>query len=72
MRLSNGEVLLAWPLASHIITAGWAYNDGSAHNAIDLRAAHGAAHFLSRPNLKQIFRLSLSGAKTSLLCCGVH
>lgn len=39
MRLSNGDVLLAWPLASHIITAGWTYNDGSAHNAIDLRAA---------------------------------
>ena len=39
MRLSNGEVLLAWPLASHIITAGWTYNDGIAHNAIDLRAA---------------------------------
>ena len=39
MRLSNGEVLLAWPLASHIITAGWTYNDGGAHNAIDLRAA---------------------------------
>ena len=38
MRLSNGDVLLAWPLASHIITAGWTYNDGSAHNAIDLRA----------------------------------
>ena len=39
MRLSNGDVLLAWPLASHIITAGWTYNDGGAHNAIDLRAA---------------------------------
>ena len=39
MRLSNGEVLLAWPLASHIITAGWTYNDNKAHNAIDLRAA---------------------------------
>ena len=39
MRSSNGDVLLAWPLASHIITAGWTYNDGSAHNAIDLRAA---------------------------------
>ena len=39
MRLSNGDVLLAWPLASHIITAGWTYNNGSAHNAIDLRAA---------------------------------
>ena len=39
MRLSNGDVLLAWPLASHIITAGWTYNDNKAHNAIDLRAA---------------------------------
>lgn len=39
MRLSNGDVLLAWPLASHIITAGWTYNGGQAHNAIDLRAA---------------------------------
>lgn len=37
MRLSNGEVLLAWPLAQHIITQGWFYNDGSLHRAIDLR-----------------------------------
>lgn len=37
MRLSNGEVLLAWPLAQHIITQGWFYNDGSMHRAIDLR-----------------------------------
>ena len=41
MRLSNGEVLLAWPLAEHIITAGWYYSDGSSHRAIDLRAAVG-------------------------------
>ena len=41
MRFANGEVLLRWPLAQHIITAGWTYNDGSAHNAIDLRAAVG-------------------------------
>ena len=41
MRLKNGEVLFIWPLALHILTAGWAYNDGSAHNAIDLRAAVG-------------------------------
>ena len=41
MRLDNGEVLLCWPLTQHIITAGWTYNDGSAHNAIDLRAAVG-------------------------------
>lgn len=38
MRLSNGEVLFNWPLAAHTITAGWYYNDGSAHNAIDLWA----------------------------------
>lgn len=41
MRLSNGEVLLAWPLAQHIITAGWLYNDGSLHRALDFRAAVG-------------------------------
>lgn len=39
MRLSNGDVLFAWPLDNHIVTAGWTYNDGRAHNAIDLRAA---------------------------------
>ena len=41
MRLNNGEVLFAWPLSKHTITAGWTYNDGSAHNAIDLRASVG-------------------------------
>ena len=41
MRLKNGEVLFLWPLVLHIITAGWTYNNGSAHNAIDLRAAVG-------------------------------
>lgn len=39
MRLQNGDVLFAWPLAQHVITAGWTYNGGQAHNAIDLRAA---------------------------------
>ena len=41
MRLSNGEVLFAWPLAAHTITAGWYYSDGSLHRAIDLRAVVG-------------------------------
>lgn len=41
MRLGNGEVLLGWPLTEHTITAGWTYNDGVSHNAIDLRAAAG-------------------------------
>ena len=39
MRLSNEDVLLHWPLAQHIITAGWLYNDGSLHRALDFRAA---------------------------------
>ena len=39
MRKSNGEVLLAWPLATHTITAGWYYSDGKLHRGTDLRAA---------------------------------
>lgn len=39
MRKNNGDVLLQWPLEQHIITAGWTYNNGSAHNALDFRAA---------------------------------
>ena len=41
MRLSNEDVLFRWPLAQHIITAGWLYNDGSLHRALDFRAAVG-------------------------------
>ena len=41
MRKQNGEVLFAWPLQAHTITAGWLYNDGSSHGAIDLRASVG-------------------------------
>lgn len=41
MRLSDGTVLLDWPLAQHVLTAGYLYNDGSPHNAIDLRAPVG-------------------------------
>ena len=26
MRLSNGEVLLHWPLDIHVLTQGWYYN----------------------------------------------
>lgn len=37
MRLFNGEVLLRWPLDVHVLTQGWYYNDGSLHQAIDLR-----------------------------------
>ena len=41
MRLSNGEVLLHWPLDLHVLTQGWYYNDGSLHQAIDLRTQLG-------------------------------
>ena len=37
MRLSNGEVLLHWPLDIHVLTHGWYYNDASLHQAVDLR-----------------------------------
>lgn len=38
-------VLLKWPLAEHIITAGWTYNNGGKHDAIDLRAKTGTPVF---------------------------
>lgn len=41
MILHNGDVLFGWPLQSHVITAGWFYNDGSLHRALDFRAAVG-------------------------------
>lgn len=41
MRLSNGEVLLHWPLDIHVLTQGWYYNDGSLHQAVDLRTQNG-------------------------------
>ena len=41
MILQNGDVLFGWPLQSHVITAGWFYNDGSLHRALDFRAAVG-------------------------------
>lgn len=41
MRLSNGEVLLHWPLDQHILTQGWYYNDGSLHEATDWRTQNG-------------------------------
>lgn len=43
MRLQNNEVLLRWPLALHVITAGFYYNDGKPHNAIDLRTSQGGS-----------------------------
>lgn len=43
MRLTNGEVLLAWPLALHVLTAGFFYSDGSRHEAIDLRTNQGGS-----------------------------
>lgn len=34
--LSNGEVLMTWPVTDHRITAGWYYSDMSEHKAIDI------------------------------------
>lgn len=42
MRLGNGEVLLAWPLEQHSLTAGMYYENGAAHNAIDLACRWGS------------------------------
>lgn len=44
MRLSNGEVLLHWPLDIHVLTQGWYYNDGSLHQAVDLRTQIGGIY----------------------------
>lgn len=41
MRLQNGEALLCWPLAQHILTQGFYYNGGGAHGAVDLRTTWG-------------------------------
>lgn len=41
MVLSNGEVLLNWPLDQHVITQGWHYNNGRSHNGIDMRTVIG-------------------------------
>ena len=41
MTLKNGERLFSFPVKEPIITAGWTYSDGSAHNALDFRAAEG-------------------------------
>ena len=41
MRLSNGEVLLHYPLDLHVLTQGWYYNDGSLHQANDWRTQNG-------------------------------
>ena len=45
MILDSGEWLFNWPLAKHVITAGWFYSDGSAHRALDFRAAVGTPVF---------------------------
>lgn len=54
MRLSNGDVLLRWPLAQHIITAGWLYNDGSLHRALDFRAAVGTPVYAAEDSTVEV------------------
>lgn len=43
MRTKSGEVVFAWPLALHVLTAGYYYSDGSRHEAIDLRTNQGGS-----------------------------
>lgn len=43
MRLKDNQVLLTWPLALHVLTAGYFYSDGSRHEAIDLRTNQGGS-----------------------------
>ena len=43
MRLSDGTVLLDWPLAQHVLTAGYLYSDGSPHNCASAMPAPAAA-----------------------------
>ena len=43
MRTKTGEVILLWPLALHVLTAGYYYSDGSRHEAIDLRTNQGGS-----------------------------
>ena len=45
MVLDSGEWIFNWPLAKHVITAGWFYSDGSEHRALDFRAAVGTPVF---------------------------
>ena len=43
MRTKTGEVIFLWPLALHVLTAGYYYSDGSSHEAIDLRTNQGGS-----------------------------
>lgn len=45
MRLSDGTCLFAWPVANHILTAGWYYSDGSYHGAVDFGVSSGTPVF---------------------------
>ena len=41
MRTKTGEVILLWPLALHVLTAGYYYSDGRIHEGADLRTNQG-------------------------------
>ena len=48
-KTEGAMVLMAWPLAKHVLTAGWTYNDGRLHRAIDLRAETGTPVYAAEP-----------------------
>lgn len=65
MRLKNGEVCLGWPLSQHILTQGWYYNDGSLHQAIDMRAIVGHRLWRRKGDVPDYnFSLALHGVGT--------
>ena len=68
MILHNGDVLFGWPLQSHVITAGWFYNDGSLHRALDFRAAVGTPVLKLRHADYRGGRLETLYAHLSKLC----
>lgn len=72
MQLNNGERLLAWPLEQHVITAGWTYNDGSAHNAIDLRAATGTPVYAAESGTVILAQPNWNGLKTGVNAYGKY
>lgn len=51
MTLNNGERLLLWPVANHLLTAGWYYGDGSFHGALDFSASVGTCVYASEEGI---------------------
>ena len=71
MRLENEDVLFAWPLSAHVITAGWLYNDGSLHRALDFRATVGTPVYAAEDGTVTQTQLWDGVTKTGMQSYGV-